>query len=158
MCVAGGRAFSPTATVIYVKRERAESSFFSCWCVYFRRASCLAMCTHWQFAVDRHCVAMCTHRPCLADLHGSGARFHSQCKKEQQKCRETTETQRNFVINIECCIWFANSLFFLQRRYRDMHSVTVKALAGGREFSPPVSQPPFSDQINQKKWLWPMAP
>ena len=119
-------------------RKRAESSFFSCWCVYFRRQSCLAMCAHWQFSVDRHCVAMCAHRPCLADLHGSGARFHSQRKKEQHKCRETTETQMNFFIDIDCCAWFANSLFFLQRRYRDMHSVTVKGLAGGREFSPAV--------------------
>ena len=101
------------------------------------------MCTHWQFAVDRHCVAMCAHRPCLADLHGSGARFHSQCKKEQHKCREATETQRNFVIELLIlivalglqfrCFFFNDGI-----RHRNMHSVTVKALAGGHGFSPAV--------------------
>ena len=77
--------------VIYVEKE-SRAVFLQ-----------LLVCVFSPGVMPRHVrpVAVCSCAPCgasLADLHCSGARFHSQCKKEQHKRRETTETQRNSLL------------------------------------------------------------
>jgi hypothetical protein len=83
-----------------------------------RRQVLLLKLSYWPCAVVSFAVP--ASRTCTAEE----VSFDSQCKKEQHKCRETTESQRNFVI-------VALGLEF-------RCSVTGKALAGGHEFSPVV--------------------